>query len=116
MREEFYQMIAGANVCVCSFSEDGDSLSQWRAYGGNASGFAIGFSGEYLRRAFEELGWLVPVIYEDFEQRSLIRTLLEDVHEEKRTYMRKSGRLLKRGVPCQPAATCSNICIDTRQS
>src|SRR5579885_2670951 len=36
------------NVCVCSFSESGDSLSQWRAYGGKASGFSIGFSGSYL--------------------------------------------------------------------
>jgi len=30
------------NVCVCSFSERGDVLSQWRAYSG-AAGFSIGF-------------------------------------------------------------------------
>src|SRR5215813_10915885 len=24
------------NVCVCSFSENGDALSQWRAYGGGS--------------------------------------------------------------------------------
>src|SRR5271170_2737848 len=27
------------NVCVCSFSGEGDSLSQWRAYGSGMSGF-----------------------------------------------------------------------------
>ena len=37
------------NVCVCSFSEKGDVLSQWRAYGGG-SGFSIGLSGPFLRR------------------------------------------------------------------
>jgi len=31
-----------ASWYVASFSEDGDSLSQWRAYGGPTSGFALG--------------------------------------------------------------------------
>ena len=111
LRDEWYQIISGANVCVCSFSEDGDSLSQWRAYGGRASGFAIGFSGEYLRRAFEQLGRLVPVIYEDDEQRSLIRTLLDDVREEKQSALEAGA-----SSSCLPVTTWSNICISTRQS
>jgi hypothetical protein len=72
----------GINVCVCSFSERGDVLSQWRAYGGSASGFAIGFSGEFLREISKKYGWLVPVIYDEREQRLLVRTLLEDVLQE----------------------------------
>jgi hypothetical protein len=48
----------GINVCVCSFSEESDSLSQWRAYGGS-SGFAIGFSGEVLKAATENLQWFL---------------------------------------------------------
>ena len=36
------------NVCVCCFSEDGDSLSQWRAYGSSAASCSIGFCGESL--------------------------------------------------------------------
>jgi len=67
------------NVCVCSFSEHGDVLSQWRAYGGSASGFAIGFSGDFLRKTATDYGWLVPVIYDEQDQRELVRTLLEDV-------------------------------------
>src|SRR6267154_2871182 len=35
------------NLYVASFSEDGDSLPQWRAYGG-AAGFALGFRGSEL--------------------------------------------------------------------
>ncbi len=67
------------NVCVCSFSEEGDNLSQWRAYGG-AAGFSIGFAGHFLRAAAEGKGfWLVKCIYDEAEQRSWMRTLLTDV-------------------------------------
>lgn len=49
------------NVCVCSFSEDRDSLSQWRAYGAGTSGFAIGLPGDFLAAATEKNNgsWLV---------------------------------------------------------
>lgn len=71
------------NVCVCSFSEHGDVLSQWRAYGQGPSGFSIGFSGVFLKAIAKRLEfWLVPVLYEENEQRSLVRTLLDDVLTE----------------------------------
>ncbi len=35
-------------IYVTSFSEDGDSLSQWRAYSGGAGGFSIGFCSDEL--------------------------------------------------------------------
>jgi Protein of unknown function (DUF2971) len=70
------------NVCVCSFSEERDSLSQWRAYGGG-SGFAVGFSGQALRAATEKQQWfLAPCIYDPAAQRSLVRALVEEVLEE----------------------------------
>ena len=34
---------------VCSFSEDGDSLPQWRGYCPNGLGIAIGFSSDVLK-------------------------------------------------------------------
>ncbi len=74
--------IHGVNVCVCSFSEERDSLSQWRAYGGS-SGFAAGFSSKVLRAATEKQQWfLVPCIYDPATQRSLVRALVEEVLEE----------------------------------
>lgn len=71
------------NVCVCSFSEDRDSLPQWRAYGGKTSGFAIGFPGDLLVETTQKLRWyLAPCIYDDSAQHALIRALVEEVLEE----------------------------------
>ena len=36
------------NLCVASFCENGDLLSQWRAYGSGGLGVALGFSGKRL--------------------------------------------------------------------
>lgn len=32
------------SILICSFSQDGDSLSMWRGYGGHGGGIAIGYS------------------------------------------------------------------------
>jgi hypothetical protein len=81
--EEGIAGVESMNVCVCSFSAAGDILSQWRAYGGGASGFSIGFSGAFLRAVSErEQFWLVPCLYEESQQRDLMRRLLEDILEE----------------------------------
>ncbi len=42
----------GLGFCL---SEDGDLLSQWRGYAGNATGVAIGFSKEYLHESPKEM-------------------------------------------------------------
>jgi hypothetical protein len=74
--------IESMNVCVCSFSEDRDSLSQWRAYSSGPSGFAIGFSGDFLAEVAEDKQWyLAPCIYGPDQQRVLIRALVEEVFE-----------------------------------
>ena len=71
------------NVCVCSFSEAGDILSQWRAYGDGVAKFSIGFSGALLRQVSGQMdSWLVPCLYREGEQRALVRALLEDVLKE----------------------------------
>lgn len=46
------QAIDGLGFCL---SEDGDLLSQWRAYAADASGVSIGFSKEYLEQLSEEI-------------------------------------------------------------
>lgn len=71
------------NVCVCSFSEDRDSLSQWRAYSAGTCGFAIGLPGDFLAAATEMKKWyLARCIYEPSEQRALIRALVEEVFDQ----------------------------------
>lgn len=49
--------LSGRRVYVASFSatENGDDLSQWRAYGGPHSGFSLGFSPNYLKLICEHL-------------------------------------------------------------
>lgn len=75
--------IESMNVCVCSFSEDRDSLSQWRAYSAETSGFAIGLPGDFLAAVTEKKQWyLARCIYEPSAQRELIRALVEEVFDE----------------------------------
>lgn len=64
---------AGTQVYVCSFSEEADSLAQWRAYCDRTSGYAIGLCSKYLgTRGAEEEFILARCIYEPNEQEELI--------------------------------------------
>jgi hypothetical protein len=61
-----------AHFFVCCFSRSSDDLGQWRAYADNGRGFAIGFDGLTLERAFCKHGdhpirghMTFPVTYED---------------------------------------------------
>ncbi len=84
--EMYSAIIAGVefiNICVCSFSEVGDSLSQWRAYGGTAGGFAIGFHGGFLANAAKtQNAFLVPCVYELDQQRNIIEKFVDMVLHE----------------------------------
>ena len=75
--------IENINVCVCSFSEDRDSLSQWRGYGGSTSGYAIGFNpfhtAEMVR---QEEFYLAPCLYNPREQVAVIEALIDKVFGE----------------------------------
>ncbi|MGZ5009693.1 MAG: DUF2971 domain-containing protein [Methylobacter sp.] len=94
--------ITHMNVCVCSFSERKDALSQWRAYSGNA-GFSIGFnSSNIIAKAIENNFIIAQCIYDEKEQIHLIKRLIEeslanDVITEKSSdpygFKRKLGQL-----------------------
>jgi Protein of unknown function (DUF2971). len=59
-------------VCFC---EEGNILSQWRAYGASG-GFSIGWDSFALQRAAEEMnGQLLKVIYDEIDQISIISKL-----------------------------------------
>jgi len=67
------------NVCVASFSADGDSLSQWRAYSKDVGGYAIGFDSAALLAKAREQGFaLVRCEYDEEKQRALVRRLVEE--------------------------------------
>ena len=82
MREMLTQSPEGINVCVCSFSEASDSLSQWRAYGGS-SGFAIGVSQDVLKAAVEKQKFsLAKCIYDPATQVDIVQALVGEVLDE----------------------------------
>ena len=58
------------NFFVCSFSESGDDLGQWRAYGDNGRGYVLGFDTTELETAFTKDGQpgyaqASPLTYDD---------------------------------------------------
>ncbi len=83
--------VEGMCVCVFSLSEDGDSLSQWRAYSGGVGGVAIGISRETLlevcKRSALRFG---KCVYELGPQKELMAVLVDAALEDA-LWFRKPG-------------------------
>jgi hypothetical protein len=70
--------VTTVNVCVTSFTKNGDLLSQWRGYGEGGVGYSIGLIGAELKRlANAQRFILCPVIYEKSDQILLVREIIE---------------------------------------
>jgi hypothetical protein len=65
--------------CVC-FSEDGDTLSQWRAYADDGKGFAIGFDSSSL--SFPNNTELYQVCYDANKHATLVDDLIAQHQQE----------------------------------
>jgi Protein of unknown function (DUF2971) len=65
------------NLYVASFSEQRDSLSQWRAYGAATSGFAVGFQCDRL--VLPDGFILVRCIYDQTEQDKIVQAIVSEV-------------------------------------
>lgn len=93
-------------IFVCSFSEEGDLLSQWRGYSRTGQGFSLGFSLDRLKVLVESARFSIKkVIYDRDEQISEIQKLLSDLAkrfaddvgnsvDKKRAWDEKAKRLL----------------------
>jgi hypothetical protein len=82
--KRLFDLAATNDVYVCSFSEEGDDLSQWRAYGG-IGGFSVGFSAEFLRNVTTPNGFLLTrCLYIDAEQREAMRGVITDILDHAR--------------------------------
>jgi hypothetical protein len=65
-------------VFTCSFSDDGNLLSQWRAYGQPGRGISLGFDTAPLCPLAEAQGFrLLPCIYDPDAQQALIAQALD---------------------------------------
>ena len=70
---------AASRYYVSSFSEDGDSLSQWRAYCPPTGGYAIGIPSAQLAALAEEKNWLfTKCVYKPSKRDSIIKEVIED--------------------------------------
>jgi hypothetical protein len=66
---------------VACFSEHGDDLSQWRAYGGGEGGIALGFHPQGLFAMEPENRILLPVQYDETQQLQAARRVCEATFE-----------------------------------
>jgi hypothetical protein len=81
------------NVCVFSLSEDGNLLSQWRAYCPPEGGYSIGFRTSQLTTCLQQQGFrLIRCIYDETVQRQFVE---ETLNEFVTKYSEKHG-----GQPC----------------
>jgi hypothetical protein len=85
-----------ANHFVCSFSESGDDLGQWRAYADNGRGYVLGFDTSELEIAFgkgdqQSYAQASPLAYDDAQ--------LEDIHSQ---IVQKLFQLVS--LPCSSTA------------
>lgn len=66
------------NIFVFSLSEHDDCLGLWRAYGGGATGYLLGFTTSELRSVAKKEGFkLVKCTYDLAEQRALVSGLID---------------------------------------
>jgi hypothetical protein len=86
------------NICVCSFSEKSDLLSQWRGYSKEMGGYSIGFDRRLLEGiSGDEFFLLRKCIYDPDEQKKAIKVVLDKLiakHQsnEKRTKLVETSR------------------------
>lgn len=67
-------------IFVSSFSEKGDSLSQWRAYSPHGTGYALGFDTEALSHRMKEQDFrLVRCAYDPSDHERLLKLIAEVV-------------------------------------
>jgi len=99
--------------CVASFSEDGDVLSQWRAYGDNGKGISIGFLSTLLEADGKTANFTLAkclydreqqyaicsrfwqTILEGIEAKSLIENVPREILEKVETFLYTVGIFLK---------------------
>ena len=74
---ESLERVSQVNICVFSLSENGNLLSQWRAYC-SSGGYSLGFNVEELVDVASRQGFtLVPCVYSYGEHVSLVGPIVE---------------------------------------
>ena len=68
-----------AQFFVCSFSECGDDLGQWRGYAADGRGYVLGFDAELLKKSFlkSRMRNTFPVTYHDDKLKEIFNRIVE---------------------------------------
>jgi hypothetical protein len=71
------------HICIASFCEQGDLLSQWRGYGNQGKGYAIGFNLGSLRAIARKQSFVLwPCVYNPSLQLELVSYLIDNWCQE----------------------------------
>jgi hypothetical protein len=75
----FVDPYPGGNICVASFTELGDQLSQWRGYCEIGKGYSIGFNGAKLIQQVrnQKEYFLMPCIYDEKLQQKMAKEIVD---------------------------------------
>ncbi len=75
---EFLDVMDQGHICISSFCEAGDLLSQWRGYGNLGKGYAIGFDLKELKRIANKHNFVLwPCVYNPDLQLELVKYLID---------------------------------------
>ncbi len=73
-----FNMIKELKLFVCSFTEEGDLLSQWRGYCPDGGGLSLGFDFGHIKECAKSQGyWIGPCLYDSSEKKSVVTKILE---------------------------------------
>jgi hypothetical protein len=76
---DFLNLARDLPIFVCSFSEAGDQLSQWRGYCPNAYGFSIGFDYTGLKNQADRQKFLLKkCVYDKKEQQNIVDEYIQN--------------------------------------
>jgi hypothetical protein len=75
---DFLNVMDQGHICISSFCEASDLLSQWRGYGNLGKGYAIGFNLTELTRIAKKHNFVLwPCVYDVSLQRELVKYMIE---------------------------------------
>jgi hypothetical protein len=90
-----HEQINRCTPYICSFSKNGDLLSQWRAYAADGSGISIGFNSEYFElserfptttMALKDSISMMDTVYNEDIQDKLIESIIKQISETSSSY------------------------------
>ncbi|MGZ8211472.1 MAG: DUF2971 domain-containing protein [Burkholderiales bacterium] len=85
---------AASNICIASFCEHGDLLSQWRWYGEGGRGVSLGVSSNVLYTMAKGAINLWKCIYDEHAHRELLEALVAGLVDAYRSERGRSGGAL----------------------